>query len=58
MLNIRSNVSANQRDHASDGLSPSLTVLPATLFFPKGLMGELEKGDLDEGHVFHQRYKS
>jgi hypothetical protein len=37
-------------------LSPSLTVLPETLFCPKGLMGEHEKGDLDEGHVVHQKW--
>ncbi len=55
-LNIRSNVSANQRDHDSDCLSPSLTVLPATLFCPKGLVGKHEKGDLDEGHIFHQKW--
>jgi hypothetical protein len=38
---FRSNVSANQH---------------ATLFYPEGLMGEHEKGDLDEGHVIHQKW--
>jgi hypothetical protein len=31
-------------------------VLPATLFCPKGLVGKHEKGDLDEGHIFHQKW--